>query len=108
RHVHGAAPAQLSTAGRQRPGATNRAGYGRAVQLQAVYRRIRLDAKRRHPAPPPPNWTVGPPDFVGIGAQRSGTTWWYDLVSSHPRVVHRGDLKELHYFHRYSQRPFTD
>ena len=78
------------------------------MQLQAVYRRLRLDAKRRAPEPPPTNWTVGPPDFVGIGAQRSGTTWWYDLVSSHPRVVHRGDLKELHYFHRFSQRPFTD
>jgi hypothetical protein len=31
---------------------------------------------------------VAPPDFVGIGAQRSGTTWWYSLVIAHPGVHH--------------------
>jgi hypothetical protein len=41
-----------------------------------------------------------------VGAQRSGTTWWYDLVASHPGV-HEGVAKELHFFHRYSQRTFT-
>jgi hypothetical protein len=43
---------------------------------------------------------------VGVGAQRSGTTWWYDLIASHPGV-HDGVAKELQFFHRYSQRPFT-
>ena len=41
-----------------------------------------------------------------MGAQRSGTTWWYDLIASHPGV-HDGVAKELHFFHRYSQRAFT-
>ena len=43
---------------------------------------------------------------MGVGAQRCGTTWWYDLVASHPGI-HRGAAKELHFFHRYSQRRFT-
>lgn len=32
---------------------------------------------------------TGPPDFVGIGAQRSGTSWWFDLLTNHPAVYHR-------------------
>ena len=30
---------------------------------------------------------VGPPAFVGIGAEKSGTTWWYDLIAAHPEVA---------------------
>jgi LPS sulfotransferase NodH len=29
---------------------------------------------------------VAPPDFVGVGAQKSGTSWWYSLVARHPGV----------------------
>jgi hypothetical protein len=43
---------------------------------------------------------------VGVGAQRCGTTWWYDLIASHPGV-HDGVAKELHFFHRYWQRGFA-
>ena len=43
---------------------------------------------------------------MGVGAQRSGTTWWYDLIAAHPGV-HDGVAKELHFFHRYWQRPFA-
>ena len=25
----------------------------------------------------PDGWATGPPDFVGVGAQRCGTTWWF-------------------------------
>ncbi len=40
----------------------------------------------------------GPPDFVGIGAQKAGTSWWYDLVCSHPAVYcHPAFHKERHY-----------
>jgi hypothetical protein len=49
---------------------------------------------------------VAPPDFVGLGAQRSGTTWLYSLIAAHPDV--QGEAtKELHYFHRFWNRPFT-
>jgi hypothetical protein len=48
----------------------------------------------------PDGWVTGPPDFVGVGAQRCGTTWWYRQIVLHPAVtfqegVHR---KEAHYF----------
>jgi hypothetical protein len=50
----------------------------------------------------PEGWRVGPPDFVGIGAQRSGTSWWYRGIEAHPGVVRiKGQRKELHYFNRF-------
>jgi hypothetical protein len=50
-----------------------------------------------------PSWTTAPPDFVGIGAQRCGTTWWYQgAILAHPLVaVPHGRRKELHFFNRY-------
>lgn len=56
-------------------------------------------ARKGAPGPPPrcpPGWATGPPDFVGVGAQRAGTSRWYQLISAHPQVE-RGE-KELHYF----------
>jgi hypothetical protein len=51
----------------------------------------------------PPCWRIAPPDFVGIGAQRSGTTWWFEgALRSHPKVAIPADRrKELHFFDRY-------
>lgn len=50
---------------------------------------------------------TGPPDFVGIGAQKAGTTWWFDAICAHPSVFSRGDIhKERHFFDRYAIRPF--
>jgi hypothetical protein len=51
----------------------------------------------------PPDWRVGAPDFVGVGAQRCGTSWWYrGTIRSHPRVVRIAKPgKELHYFDRF-------
>jgi len=62
------------------------------------------DWTRQEPeAPPcPPGWRVGPPDFVGVGAQKAGTTWWFRLIASHPRVHQDQDQRpELHFFDRY-------
>jgi hypothetical protein len=58
---------------------------------------------RRSLPPVPSGWTTGPPDFVGVGAQRCGTGWWYRLaVESHPKVIRRSDqVKETHYFDRF-------
>jgi hypothetical protein len=51
----------------------------------------------------PPGQVTGPPDVVGIGAQRAGTTWWWrGAIRSHPgfaREVKPG--KELHFFDRF-------
>lgn len=49
----------------------------------------------------PPGWRTGPPDFVGVGTQRSGTSWWLRAVETHPDVARpEGRDKELHYFNR--------
>lgn len=37
------------------------------------------------------------PDFVGIGAQKAGTTWLYDMLAQNPSVW-LPPLKEVHYF----------
>jgi hypothetical protein len=59
---------------------------------------------------PPPAGSeevTGPPDFVGIGAQKAGTTWWYEVICAHPDVFSRSDIhKERHFFGRYVNRPF--
>lgn len=58
------------------------------------------------PPPPacPPGWQIGPPDFVGVGVQRCGTTRWFNLITSHPEVARSAGAKELHYFDRYHSR----
>jgi hypothetical protein len=54
------------------------------------------------PQPPPlvpEHWVVAPPDFVGVGAQRCGTTRWFDLITNHPEVEPPlSTRKELRYF----------
>jgi len=49
----------------------------------------------------PEGWTTGPPDYVGIGAQRCGTSWWYDAMRRHPRIERSPLGKEVHYFDRF-------
>jgi hypothetical protein len=62
--------------------------------------------------PPPPEaprgWRTGQPDFVGVGAQRSGTTRWFDLIVAHPEVCAPcSTRKELHYFDRFDSSGFS-
>ena len=50
---------------------------------------------------------TGAPDFVGIGVQKAGTTWWYEALCAHPDVYSRDDIhKERHFFGRYATRQF--
>src|SRR2546425_10749941 len=62
----------------------------------------RLDSLFAHPEPPscPEGWSVGPPAFVGVGAPRSGTSWWYRVIGAHPDVcIVRGlHVKEVNFF----------
>ncbi len=55
------------------------------------------------PGPPqaPPAWATGPPDFVGVGFQRCGTTRWYNLITAHPEIARPVAMKELHFFDRF-------
>jgi hypothetical protein len=48
-----------------------------------------------------PGWETGPPDYVGIGAQRCGTSWWYDSMRRHPKIRRSPLGKEVHYFDRF-------
>lgn len=62
------------------------------------------------PPPPPPcpaGWRTGPPDFVGVGVQRCGSSRWFRLIAAHPDVVRVRAAKELHYFDRYYASGFT-
>jgi len=52
--------------------------------------------------------TTGPPDFIGVGTQRSGTTWWFETLLAHPQIRAPRGGKELHYFDRYGGRELTD
>lgn len=71
----------------------------------------RLNYVPRRAAPPtiPPGWRVGPPDFVGVGTMRSGTTWWWKVLCAHPQIsLAPGRGKEVHYFDAMAGvRPFS-
>ncbi len=60
--------------------------------------------------PPCPEGNVrSPPDFVGVGCQKAGTSWWFLLLAQHPGVdVSLLAHKELHYFARFWRDGFTD
>ncbi len=44
--------------------------------------------------------TGSKPAFLGIGAQKSATTWLYDILSDHPDVC-LSEQKELDFFSHY-------
>src|SRR4051812_23061279 len=50
------------------------------------------------PPPCPDGWTVGPPDFVIVGAEKSGPSRWMRLVREHPEVHVAKGLRELHFW----------
>jgi hypothetical protein len=37
-------------------------------------------------------------DFLGIGAQKSGTTWVYENLKRHPEVIFPSGIKEMHFW----------
>jgi Sulfotransferase domain len=55
------------------------------------------------PPEAPPGWRSGPPDYVGVGTIRSGTTWWSYLIRCHPDVAWPPSRrKEVHYFDQFA------
>lgn len=111
----GSAPPRPATAPRVEAGGI-RALVPEPVKHLPVVRRFRRTTppwppRRRPVAAPvaPPEWISGPPDFVGIGVQRAGTSWWYELVCAHPAVhLNDGVPKEVHHFDRFHERAWTD
>jgi hypothetical protein len=68
-------------------------------------------ARRRGSQPPecPGGWSTGLPDFVGVGAQRSGTSWWFTLLSAHPGIAWTdGMRKEVHFFDQLWDGRFSE
>jgi hypothetical protein len=64
---------------------------------------------RSHPPLLTRSRAPAPPDFVGIGAQRAGTSWWHALIESHPQVHSLGwPFKELHFFDCFDADAFSD
>ena len=89
----------------------------RRVLRAGPYRHTRRFLRRHHStvlaripgALLPPGWSSGPPDFVGVGAQRCGTTWWYRAIELHPEVQRvPASPKERNFFDRFASEPFTD
>lgn len=72
-------------------------------------RRAVLRNGTTEPPKPAPGLVVGPPDFVGVGVQRAGTSWWFDELATHPDVYVPADRpKELHFFDVLSDGGLTD
>jgi len=80
-------------------------GLGRRIAPFPVRREAR--PLRREEIPHDPALTIGPPDFVGVGEQKSGTSWWASLIEQHPEVVpNRLGRKEMHYLSHFLERNF--
>jgi hypothetical protein len=56
----------------------------------------------------PDGASIGPPDFIGVGVQRAGTTWWWALMTGHPELDIVARRKELHLLERMRDGPVTD
>lgn len=61
-----------------------------------------------HRAPPlGPDEASGPPDYIGIGVQKAGTSWWNRLIMDHPHAhTHASVHKERHFFARFGAEQF--
>jgi len=73
-----------------------------------------MSNKRKRSDTPPPHPSTLPqfkwpaplstkPSFLGIGAQKAGTTWLHDALASHPKFF-LPPIKEVHYFNRHHKR----
>lgn len=51
---------------------------------------------------------MGPPDFIGVGVHKAGTTWWWALLVGHPEIDGVPRRKELHLLERMREGPITD
>jgi hypothetical protein len=78
------------------------------VRGSRAWHRWRGPRALRPPKPPacPQGWRIAPPDYVGLGAQKAGTSWWDALIHEHPDVYRvSGMPKELHVFdHAWEER----
>lgn len=74
----------------------------RRLRPPRAFERQIAEWRRRRPPRCPRGWSTGVPDFIGLGVQRAGTTWWHSLLTQHPSIV-GARVKELHFFDRESR-----
>lgn len=49
------------------------------------------------------------PDFVGVGALHCGTTWWFDVLTSHPQIDRQlGPDRDGGFFAPFAEQPMRD
>lgn len=69
----------------------------------------REGARRGRQAPAiPEGAVVGPPDFIGVGVHKAGTTWWWALLVGHPDIDGVPRRKELHLLERMREGPISE
>ncbi len=73
--------------------------------LSSVLDRLAFRLKTGWPSPPRAPGVGRGPDFLGIGAQKAGTTWLHECLRRHPEVYLPPE-KELHYFDERQYRSF--
>jgi hypothetical protein len=68
----------------------------------------RESSRRGRQAPAIPDGaTIGPPDFIGVGVHKAGTTWWWALLAGHPEIDAVARRKELHLLDQMRDGPIT-
>lgn len=70
-------------------------------RLIAVMKNRRAVQRRRRLLLPQVDDASRLPDFVCVGVQRAGTSWWFELVQAHPDADSSPHGKELHFFDEF-------
>ncbi len=65
------------------------------------------DRRGRQAPAIPEGATIGPPDFIGVGVHKAGTTWWWALLVGHPAIDGVPRRKELHLLDRMKDEPIA-
>ncbi len=66
------------------------------------------DRRGRQAPAIPDGASIGPPDFIGVGVHKAGTTWWWALLVGHPLVDGVPRRKELHLLDRMLDDPIDE
>ena len=65
----------------------------------------KADRRGRQAPAIPEGASTGPPDFIGVGVHKAGTTWWWALLVGHPLIDGVPRRKELHLLDRMKASP---
>lgn len=84
-------------------------GLGNFIAPFPIRRQSRPWQVNELPVVKAPGMITAAPDYVGVGTQKSGTSWWASLLEQHPQIsnnlYHR---KEMHYLSHFLEQPMTE